>query len=193
MRTRSPVVPAATALDGRNGNDQLLGLGGTDTLLGGAGSDALIGGAGANSLNGGFGTDRYIYQSLAQSTPGVRDTIASFDQAGSAIGDLLDLSLLDANATLAGRQAFKWGGTTNRDKGFLWVANSGNQTIVNGNVDGDAAAEFSIAIADGEVGALAYSAADFVLKPASGILDLHQRAGHVQSRLRRPVRSGIRR
>jgi len=64
----------------------------------------------------------------------------AFTNPGAAIGDLFDLSLLHANATLSGRQGFKWGGTTIHGRGFLWVANSGGQTIVNGNVDDDNAA-----------------------------------------------------
>ena len=155
-------------LTGLNGNDWLAGLGGADTLLGGAGSDRLIGGTGADSLNGGAGNDTYLYQSLTQSTPGVRDTVVSFDRPGSAIGDRFDLTLLDANATLPGRQAFQWGGTTNHGRGFIWVADLGGQTIVRGNVDDDDAVEFSVAISDGTVGASAYSAADFALRPASG-------------------------
>lgn len=155
-------------LDAKGGNDLLTGLGGADTLLGGGGSDRLTGGTGADTLTGGTGNDVIVYETLAQSTPGLRDTVAAFDKPGAGIGDRFDLSLLDANTAAQGRQSFQWGGLTNHGKGFLWVEDLGGETIVKGNVDGDAAAEFSVAIADGTVDAAAYSAADFGLTPAAG-------------------------
>ena len=112
----------------------------------------------------------------------------AFTNPGAAIGDLFDLSLLHANATLSGRQGFKWGGTTNHGKGFLWVANSGGQTIVNGNVDDDDAAEFSIAISDGTVGASAYSAADFRVNPAASSWTFISAPDMFNADYRRPVR-----
>lgn len=40
---------------------------------------------------------------------------------------------------------------------------SGTDTLIRGNVDGDATVEFEIAIADGSVSHTAYSASDFIL------------------------------
>jgi len=44
-------------IDGRNGNDAILGLAGDDTLNGGNGNDVLDGGGGDDSLTGGNGDD----------------------------------------------------------------------------------------------------------------------------------------
>ncbi len=44
-------------LDGRVGNDKLIGANGSDTLLGGTGNDVLLGENGNDTLNGGDGND----------------------------------------------------------------------------------------------------------------------------------------
>ena len=47
--------------------------------------------------------------------------------------------------------------------GRLWAVNSGTTTLIRGNTDGDAAAEFEVAIADAGVLANAYTAHDFIV------------------------------
>lgn len=49
-------------LDGRDGNDLLVGGKRSDTLLGGDGNDTLIGGGGDDWLDGGAGDDNYVYR-----------------------------------------------------------------------------------------------------------------------------------
>jgi serralysin len=99
--------------------------------------------------------------------PGARDAIAAgdgavaFERPGAQTGDRIDLSAIDANTTAANDQAFAFGTATG--KGRLWVANVGNQTVVRGNTDNDAAAEFELAIEDVRVTANQYTAADFIL------------------------------
>ena len=73
---------------------------------------------------------------------------------------MIDLSGIDANTSVAGNQAFLFGGT---GIGHLSLVNSGTTTIVNGNVDADAAFEFVLAIEDGSLLASAYKAGDFIL------------------------------
>ena len=98
---------------------------------------------------------------------GSRDTIAggdraiAFEKAGSQLGDRIDISAIDANTNAGGNQAFAFG--TSTGIGRLSVANIGDQTIVRGNVDNDAAFEFELAIDDAGVKASAYTAADFIL------------------------------
>jgi fimbrial isopeptide formation D2 family protein/uncharacterized repeat protein (TIGR01451 family) len=84
----------ANRLDGAAGNDRLVGDGGDDTLIGGAGQDSLTGGAGA---------DHFVWTALSESAAASPDRVVDFAWAQ---GDLLDLSAIDANLSLAGDQAF---------------------------------------------------------------------------------------
>ena len=133
------------------------GLAGNDTLLGGTGADVLIGGIGA---------DRFDFNFVSDSTASARDVIRAgggapaFEGAGIAGGDLIDLSGIDANTSMAGNQPFVFGGTT---AGHLSLVNSGTTTILNANVDADATFEFVLAIEDGGLLASAYKAVDFIL------------------------------
>ena len=120
------------ALSGGDNDDRLSGGLGDDLLDGGTGGDQLAGGAGADQLRGGSGRDWFVYQSFAESATGSRDRLLDF-VAGV---DRIDLSDIDANAELAGNQAFVWGGevasraqaATAGGKVVFWVEN-GN-TIV---------------------------------------------------------------
>lgn len=167
---------AANQLAGNGGNDQLLGGSGNDTLDGGsgndklagqAGSDLLVGNLGADTLIGGAGQDVFRFRSASHSAPGAVDQLVAgdggkaFDGAGSAAGDILDLSGIDANTTKGGDQAFVLGGS---GAGHLTLSNSGTDTILRGNTDKDAAFEFQLVIHDGSgVSASHYTAADFLL------------------------------
>ncbi len=167
------------------GDDTLLGDGGANRLLGGAGDDALAGGGGGDALHGGAGADRltggrgadvlvggterdvFVFLAAADSRPGAADRIAAgdgaaaFQNAGAKPGDRIDLSAIDANAGLAGDQAFKLGAATG--PGRLWLAEVGADTVLRGNLDRDAAVEFELVIADASLRAAAYDASDFVL------------------------------
>lgn len=73
------------------------------------------------------------------------------------------MSLLDANTSAGGDQAFAFNGTTAGGIGTVWLGTSGAETLVYVNNDGDAEADMTIRIADGGVLASQYTAADFVL------------------------------
>jgi hypothetical protein len=75
-------------------------------------------------------------------------------------GDGSDLSGIDANAAVAGNQAFVLGGS---GTGRVSLSASGNGTLVRANIRNDAAFEFELLIEDGAVQRGAYSAGDFVL------------------------------
>lgn len=116
----------ADTIIGLGGVDSLRGFDGNDTLSGGTGGDFLFGGSGTDYLNGesgndvldgglqrdflfgGTGNDRFDYNIAADSAPGAlnRDVILDFTGNGVAVGDVIDLSSIDANALLAGNQAF---------------------------------------------------------------------------------------
>jgi len=61
------------------------------------------------------------------------------------------------------RKAFAWSGLTPGGRRSLWLSTEGTTTIVNGNVDNDAAVEFQLAIDDAHVAASAYRVLDFIL------------------------------
>ena len=88
------------------------------------------------------------------------DGTKAFQGAGGALGDLIDLSGIDANKAKAGDQAFVLAGT---GRGHLSIVDDGNRTIIRGNTDRDIAFEFELSILDGAVLASFYSAADFIL------------------------------
>jgi fimbrial isopeptide formation D2 family protein/uncharacterized repeat protein (TIGR01451 family) len=90
-------------LAGDGGANRLEGMAGRDVLVGGGGDDTLIGGAGRDTMTGGTGADRFTWAALGESPAADADRVVDFAWAE---GDLLDLSAIDANLTLAGDQAF---------------------------------------------------------------------------------------
>ena len=141
----------ANELAGNAGDDHLWGFGGNDQINGGAGTDAIIGGAGADTMAGGAGDDTFWYFSVSDSgiATAARDLIADF--AGGAGGDLIDLSKIDANSKIAGNDAFNfvgtnvaWGGTAGELRA-VWYAIG---QVIEGDINGDRVADFSIAIID---------------------------------------------
>ena len=121
------------------GNDTLTGGAGNDNLVGGAGKDLLIGGLGIDILTGGGGNDRFDFNAASESPVGAgRDVITDFTGNGAAVGDQIDLTTIDANSLVAGDQVFTWGGAFTA--GHLRYVGG----VLQGNTDGDAAAEFEI-------------------------------------------------
>ena len=102
-------------LNGLDGNDTLNGGLGVDSLNGGNGSDRLNGGDGVDTLNGGDGVDFFsggagndiFIGEINATTVGSKTGPISLDVVlDFATGDILDLSGIDANALVAGDQAF---------------------------------------------------------------------------------------
>jgi Ca2+-binding RTX toxin-like protein len=147
-------------LSGAAGNDVLLGGNNNDKLNGGAGLDKLTGGAGADSLTGGLDADAFIYQATNQSTVVAtgRDTIMDFSQAQ---GDKIDLSLIDANTTVVGNQAFTFIGSAafSNTAGELRAQAMGTNTLLSGDVNGNGVADFSIVVK----GVIPFASGDFNL------------------------------
>jgi Ca2+-binding RTX toxin-like protein len=158
------------SLFGLDGNDVLDGGAGNDLLDGGAGNDRLIGGDGVDFLSGGDGTDRFIGEINAAKVASKNGPISLDVITDFQLGDIIDLSALDANTLVDGNQAFVWKGTdAGKSAGSLWmkiydsVAGAekalgmdidgvdgkspygGPVTVVFGNVDGGAA-DFAIAL-----------------------------------------------
>lgn len=140
-------------IDGAGGNDTLYGGGGNDSLTGGAGTDQLFGEAGADTLFGGLGRDIlsggadslgdvFLYRSTSESRGAGTDVIRQF-VSGT---DVISLSAIDANSTLANDQAFAWGGNTALSRGVWWQA-VGSDVMLFADSTGDAVADMQIRIA----------------------------------------------
>lgn len=98
---------------------------GDDAITGGSGADRIIGGAGADRLRGGGGDDAFVFLWMTGGTLAARDTIFDFGVGTAARGeDVIDLSAIDANATIVGNQAFAFGGTARKGVGYVWVEES---------------------------------------------------------------------
>ncbi len=140
-------------LQGNAGNDQLSGGAGLDRLSGGAGTDNLNGGAGADWLNGGTGrdlltggegADRFVYERPGDSPLGRNaDHITDYE-----LGDLIDLSLIDASSRAAGDQAFDWiglGAFTGAAGQLRYQVIDGSAHLY-GDTNGDRVADFEIVL-----------------------------------------------
>ncbi|TXL71174.1 tandem-95 repeat protein [Vineibacter terrae] len=146
-------------LNGGGGNDTLNGGDGDDTLNGGAGNDTLLGGRGRDVLIGGAGADLFDFHAFNESgtTDATRDQIVGFERGT----DRIDLATIDANTAAAGNQAFAFigGAAFHGVAGELRQQAFGADTIVSGDVNGDAVADFQIQLK----GAFALTASDFFL------------------------------
>ncbi|MBS0166535.1 MAG: calcium-binding protein [Nitrospira sp.] len=161
----------SSVLNGGTGDDKLYGGDGGDTLNGGDGNDILSsGGYGGTAMNGGAGNDMlycsegglnrvnggtgadtlyaniaggsddiFDYNSVSDSPSGTgRDVIHNFNAEDDVGHDQIDLRDIDANTLVAGNQAFIWGGSFSA--GHLRYVGG----VLQGNTDGDTAAEFEI-------------------------------------------------
>ncbi|WFU66881.1 hypothetical protein [Bradyrhizobium brasilense] len=127
----------------------LTGNSGNNTLSGALGNDTLIGKLGKDTLTGGGGLDKMVLETLADSGVAfsTRDVINTF-----AHGDKIDVSPIDANNTVAGNQPFTFVDHFGHAAGQLQWDLTGISTtgvkgyLVQGDVNGDGAADFSLQI-----------------------------------------------
>lgn len=136
----------ANGISGNKRKNTIDGMAGDDILRGLKGADIMRGGLGRDEIYGGLGKDRFDYDDILSSTvAGVgRDLLLGF----SLGQDRIDLVDIDARATPAGDQAFRFIG----DDGFhgregeLRYKFQGPNTIVQGDIDGDRVADFAITL-----------------------------------------------
>jgi Ca2+-binding RTX toxin-like protein len=154
-------------LNGNDGNDTLLGGTGNDIMNGGTGNDLLFGGVGRDIMTGGGGFDRFDFNLITESPPGlfIRDVITDFVGNGLFLGDTIDVSTIDANTALAGDQAFTFiGAAAFTPITILTPLGATGQLrysggVIQGSTDADSAAEFEIQL----TGSPALIAADIIL------------------------------
>jgi hypothetical protein len=152
---------AANTVNTGDGNNIVQGGSLVDTITGGSLIDKLAGNGGADVLTGGAGGDIFKYRNATDSGLGTAaDTITDF-----SIGeDKLNFVKIDANAGLAGDQAFSFVGTgvfSGGGVGSIRYQNSGADLLVQADVNGDGIVDMEIILQGRAGGTL--TAADFVL------------------------------
>jgi RTX calcium-binding nonapeptide repeat (4 copies) len=129
---------------GNSGMNVLSGGDAKDKINGRGGDDILIGGEGEDRLTGGDGADIFRYEATSDSTETGFDWITDFGAA-----DIIDLSAIDADNTVAGNQSFQFIGNT----AFGQIAGQlrafeqapGNW-MVEADLNGDGVADFAIQV-----------------------------------------------
>jgi serralysin len=153
------------ALNGNAGRDVLIAGDGHDVITGGTGNDILRGGLGRDIMKGDKDADDFDFNSVAEIGNGAtRDIVRDFEH----LVDDIDLSTIDANGAAAGH-AFTFlaprGAVFTGAAGQLrWFqenlsGTSNDKTIVEGDINGDAIADFQIQLS----GLKTLTSADFVL------------------------------
>jgi VCBS repeat-containing protein len=149
----------ADAITAGNGDDVLFGGADKDTLTGDAGNDTLNGGAGRDDMTGGTGADIFRFYLASESTLIDLDRIRDFTPSQ---GDKLDLSFIDANTVLGGNNDFTLGGASFTGvAGQLIQGTTASGYLVQGDVNGDAIADFAVEIR--LVGVSSLAPTDFLL------------------------------
>lgn len=125
-----------------NGMFRLFGGAGDDVLHGGSGNDVIYGGLGADTMYGHGGNDTFRFDSTAQSNSAGRDGIQDF-----TLGDMIDLTKIDANALVVGDQAFTFIGNAafGNHAGELRYENvAGPIWLIQGDTDGNGVSDFEL-------------------------------------------------
>jgi Ca2+-binding RTX toxin-like protein len=154
-------VETSIAFDGSlelDGAYKIYGGTNIDQLIGGHGNDWFFGGLGADAMTGGAGNDVFYYDDVSQSTIATNDTILDF-----ASGDKIDLSAIDAISG-GGDDAFSFLGTaafTNHAGELRLVNTSGNNWLVQGDINGDGVVDLQIAFINSDAHPI--TSADFTL------------------------------
>jgi Ca2+-binding RTX toxin-like protein len=139
----------ANLIDGGGGTDILFGYGGADRLFGGVNFDNLVGGAGRDVLTGGTEGDTFTFVATSDSgtTAATRELITDFEDGV----DVISLSHMDAVVGTPVNDAFTFIGTNvtfGGHAGELRAYFTAQGQIVEGDVNGDRAADFSFVLND---------------------------------------------
>ncbi len=146
---------------GGDETDQIRGGNLADSIFGDGGNDKIMGLGGADQLTGGTGADQFRYLFTTDSGLGVgADRVLDFTNGE----DKLDFRALDADPNTAGRQALSFIGTAAfgaTGSAQLRYADSGGDTLVQIDLNGDGAADMEIVLV-GHAGQ-ALTGTDFLL------------------------------
>jgi hypothetical protein len=143
--TSTPVATAGQSLVGDSYSNTLFGTSGHDSINGNGSKDVLWGKA---------GDDTFVFDTTSEANG---DTIGDFVHGG----DKIDLSGIDANTRVSGNQAFTFIGAQSFHKvaGELKVYESGGNTYMAGDVNGDGRTDFTIKA----LGSHTFTNTDFLL------------------------------
>ena len=117
-----------------------------NTIKGNDRANVIIGMGGRDLMTGNGGTDRFDFRAVSDSAWNAYDRITDLEA-----GDVINLSVMDADTTRAGNQAFVLADAFTGVAGQLtltYVA-SGNFTVLGADVDGDGKGDFRV-ILDGD-------------------------------------------
>jgi hypothetical protein len=138
-------------IDGGGGHDRLYGLEGDDTVYGGAGADWIDGGGGYDQLTGGAGRDTFVYTDVSDAPYPTGYGVEFINDLDSL--DIINLSGIDANETIAGNQSFEFEDyysgipPADIDAGTLIaVQGSWGELYLIGHTDDDGEADFVIGV-----------------------------------------------
>lgn len=146
-KTKSILDDQALLKTALSGADSFFGGSGSDAIDGFGGNDTIYGGRGADILKGGSGRDTFLYKSTAHSGTSATTADIILDFTSS---DRIDLSAIDANTRVSKNQAFKFIGQkdfTGR-AGELTYTKFASETVLEGDVNGDGKADFSVLFDD---------------------------------------------
>ncbi len=144
-------------MTGDGENDRVWGGDGNDLIYGGSGNDQLRGDGGVDLVYGGDGADRFIFAAPTDAPMSGYDRIMDFVRGS----DKIDLSLIDADSTLAGNQAFGFTGAKPffASPGDLSFTTNLAGSLVEGDLNGDGFSDLRILV----VGNYSLTASDFIL------------------------------
>jgi len=139
-------------------SDHITGSAGVNDLRGGGGADTLVGGGGLDVLLGGSGADHFRFLATSDAPSfRINDIIADFSKRQ---GDVIDLSVIDANGLLRG-DTFDFIGTGlfSGTAGELRYFTTAAATFIEADVTGDGVADMRIRL----TGVHTLDANDFML------------------------------
>ncbi len=130
-----------------DGSVRILAGAANDRFWGSSNADIFYGGLGSDVIDGGAGADVYIYRAVEESAPAGRDNLFF------TTGDKLDLAMIDAVRDTASNDAFTFIGSNvsfSYAAGQLRFLANGNQTVVEGDVNGDGVGDLYIFVTSTE-------------------------------------------
>jgi len=151
--TNQPNAQSILIEAGSNFDDIVYGGPARDVLHGYAGNDIIIGGDGADTLYGEAGNDTFVFTSPTDGhsdslslggSPVLYDVIMDFTQGE----DMISLMAIDADTSVAGDQAFAFGGQTTAvlPHTVTWSRIDADTIMLRADVDGDNVADFQLQI-----------------------------------------------